>query len=99
MIESPPLQPADTFTTIAKIVADLLEVDLARVTKDATFDEALGGDPLDRHYVINEVEIKFDILLADEALAFATVGALADAVDEEIKNRSALHAGASEGLQ
>jgi acyl carrier protein len=97
-IESPPLQP-DTFITVAKIVAEVLDINAGAIRQESHFEDDLGGDCLDRLDVVNEIEIKFDLMLEDDAMAFNTIGELSNHVEQMTANRRALHAGASEGLQ
>ena len=67
------------FETLKKIIAEVLNVDEAEITKDTTFIDDLGADSLDVFQIIMGVEEELDIEVnSDEAEKIATVG---DAVE------------------
>lgn len=71
------------FEKLKKIIAEVLNVDVAEITMDTTFVDDLGADSLDIFQIIMGIEEEFDIEIAnEEAEKIATVG---DAVDQ-IKN-------------
>ncbi|RDU22906.1 acyl carrier protein [Anaerosacchariphilus polymeriproducens] len=71
------------FEKLKKIIAEVLNVDVAEITMETTFVDDLGADSLDIFQIIMGIEEEFDIEIAnEEAEKIATVG---DAV-EQIKN-------------
>jgi acyl carrier protein len=67
------------FETLKKIIAEVLNVDEAEITKDTTFIDDLGADSLDVFQIIMGVEEELDIEVDnDEAEKIVTVG---DAVE------------------
>ena len=71
------------FEKLAKIIAEVLNVDANEITLDTTFVDELGADSLDVFQIIMGLEEEFDIEIPnEEAEKIVTVG---DAV-EQIKN-------------
>lgn len=71
------------FEKLKKIIAEVLNVDVAEISMETTFVDDLGADSLDIFQIIMGIEEEFDIEIAnEEAEKIATVG---DAV-EQIKN-------------
>ena len=71
------------FEKLAKIIAEVLNVDANEITLDTTFVDELGADSLDVFQIIMGIEEEFDIEIPnEEAEKIVTVG---DAV-EQIKN-------------
>ena len=71
------------FEKLAKIIAEVLNVDENETTMETTFTDDLGADSLDVFQIIMGLEEEFDIEIANEdAEKIVTVG---DAV-EQIKN-------------
>jgi acyl carrier protein len=67
------------FETLKKIIAEVLNVDEAEITKETTFIDDLGADSLDVFQIIMGVEEELDIEVDnDEAEKIVTVG---DAVE------------------
>ncbi len=67
------------FETLKRIIAEVLNVDEAEITKDTTFIDDLGADSLDVFQIIMGVEEELDIEVnSDDAEKIVTVG---DAVD------------------
>jgi acyl carrier protein len=67
------------FETLKKIIAEVLNVDEAEITKETTFIDDLGADSLDVFQIIMGVEEELDIEVnSDDAEKIVTVG---DAVD------------------
>ena len=67
------------FETLKKIIAEVLNVDEAEITKDTTFIDDLGADSLDVFQIIMGVEEELDIEVnSDDAEKIVTVG---DAVE------------------
>ena len=65
----------DIATTVRKIIADQLKVDLEEVKDDALFVEDLGADSLDTLELIMDLEDEFKIEIPDEeAEKISTVG-------------------------
>lgn len=71
------------FEKLAKIIADVLNVDPNEVTMETTFTDDLGADSLDVFQIVMGIEEVFNIeISAEKAEAISTV---AEAV-EMIKN-------------
>ena len=71
------------FEKLAKIIAEVLNVDANEITLDTTFVDELGADSLDVFQIIMGIEEEFDIEIPnEEAEKIVTVS---DAV-EQIKN-------------
>ncbi|MCR4675521.1 MAG: acyl carrier protein [Lachnospiraceae bacterium] len=67
------------FETLKKIIAEVLNVDEAEITKETTFIDDLGADSLDVFQIIMGVEEELDIEVnSDDAEKIVTVG---DAVE------------------
>jgi acyl carrier protein len=76
---------ADTFERIKKIIVDLLGVEAAKVTPDASFREDLGADSLDLVELIMEFEEQFGATISDEdAQQIKTVGQAVDYVEKRM---------------
>tara|TARA_R110001592_G_scaffold1805_14_gene10922 strand:- start:26514 stop:26732 length:219 start_codon:yes stop_codon:yes gene_type:complete len=68
---------------VARIIADHLEIDIAKVTDDAHLIDDLGADSLHTVELIIEFETQFDIEIPDaDAEELLTVGT----IKEYIKN-------------
>ena len=71
------------FEKLAKIIAEVLNVDANEITLDTTFVDELGADSLDVFQIIMGIEEEFDIEIPnEEAEKIVSVG---DAV-ESIKS-------------
>ncbi|MCR4998394.1 MAG: acyl carrier protein [Lachnospiraceae bacterium] len=67
------------FEILKKVIAEVLSVDEAEITKDTTFIDDLGADSLDVFQIIMGVEEELDIEVnSDDAEKIVTVG---DAVE------------------
>ncbi len=67
------------FETLKRIIAEVLNVDEAEITKETTFIDDLGADSLDVFQIIMGVEEELDIEVnSDDAEKIVTVG---DAVE------------------
>ena len=63
------------FETLKKIIAEVLNVDEAEITKDTTFIDDLGADSLDVFQIIMGIEDEFDVKIdAELAEKITTVG-------------------------
>ncbi|RPF56026.1 acyl carrier protein [Aquisalibacillus elongatus] len=70
---------ADVFNRVKEIIVERLDVDEAKVTKEASFKDDLEADSLDVVELVMELEDEFDMEISDEdAEKIQTVG---DAVD------------------
>lgn len=68
------------FEKLAKIIAEVLNVDANEITLDTTFVDELGADSLDVFQIIMALEEEFDIEIAnEEAEKIVTVS---DAVEQ-----------------
>lgn len=68
------------FEKLKEIIAEVLNVDVAEITKDTTFVDDLGADSLDVYQIIMGIEAEFDIEIDNDAAEnITTVG---DAVEQ-----------------
>ncbi|GHU43361.1 acyl carrier protein [Clostridia bacterium] len=68
------------FEKLKKIIAEVLNVDVAELTPETTFIDDLGADSLDVFQIIMGLEEEFDVEIGnDEAEQIVTVG---DAVEQ-----------------
>ena len=72
------------FEKLAKIIAEVLNVDANEITLDTTFVDELGADSLDVFQIIMGIEEEFDIEIPnEEAEKIVSVG---DAVEADRKS-------------
>lgn len=72
----------EIFRKIKDIISDELNIDEAKITKEANIREDLGADSLDAVEVIMALEDEFGITIDDDtAQGFKTVGDLVDYVE------------------
>lgn len=73
----------EIFDKIKSIISDELNIDQAKITKEANIREDLGADSLDAVEVIMALEDEFGITIDDDtAHSFKTVGDLVDYVEK-----------------
>lgn len=69
------------FEKLAKIIAEVLNVDANEITLDTTFVDELGADSLDVFQIIMGIEEKFDIEIPnEEAEKIVSVGDAVEAI-------------------
>ena len=69
------------FEKLAKIIADVLNVDANEITLDTTFVDELGADSLDVFQIIMGIEEEFDIEIPnEEAEKIVSVGDAVEAI-------------------
>ena len=69
------------FEKLAKIIAEVLNVDANEITLDTTFVDELGADSLDVFQIIMGIEEEFDIEIPnEEAEKIASVGDAVEAI-------------------
>lgn len=69
------------FEKLAKIIAEVLNVDANEITLDTTFVDELGADSLDVFQIIMGIEEEFDIeILNEEAEKIVSVGDAVEAI-------------------
>ena len=69
------------FEKLAKIIAEVLNVDANEITLDTTFVDELGADSLDVFQIIMGIEEEFDIEIDnDEAEKIVSVGDAVEAI-------------------
>ena len=69
------------FEKLAKIIAEVLNVDANEITLDTTFVDELGADSLDVFQIIMGIEEEFDIELPnEEAEKIVSVGDAVEAI-------------------
>ena len=71
------------FEKLAKIIAEVLNVDANEITLDTTFVDELGADSLDVFQIIMGIEEEFDIEIPnEEAEKIVSVGDAVEAIKE-----------------
>lgn len=55
------------FEKLQNIIADVLNIDKAKITPETTFVDDLGADSLDVFQIIMGIEDEFDIQIPDDA--------------------------------
>ena len=69
------------FEKLAKIIAEVLNVDANEITLDTTFVDELGADSLDVFQIIMGIEEEFDIEIPnEEAEKIVSVGDALEAI-------------------
>lgn len=69
------------FEKLAKIIAEVLNVDANEITLDTTFVDELGADSLDVFQIIMGIEEEFDIEIPnEEAEKIVSVGDTVEAI-------------------
>ena len=69
------------FEKLAKIIAEVLNVDANEITLDTTFVDELGADSLDVFLIIMGIEEEFDIEIPnEEAEKIVSVGDAVEAI-------------------
>ena len=69
------------FEQLAKIIAEVLNVDANEITLDTTFVDELGADSLDVFQIIMGIEEEFDIEIPnEEAEKIVSVGDAVEAI-------------------
>ena len=69
------------FEKLAKIIAEVLNVDANEITLDTTFVDELGADSLDVFQIIMGIEEEFDIEIPnEEAEKIISVGDAVEAI-------------------
>lgn len=69
------------FEKLAKIIAEVLNVDANEITLDTTFVDKLGADSLDVFQIIMGIEEEFDIEIPnEEAEKIVSVGDAVEAI-------------------
>ena len=67
------------FEKLAKIIAEVLNVDANEIALDTTFVDELGADSLDVFQIIMGIEEEFDIEIPNEEAE--KIGSVGDAVE------------------
>lgn len=79
-----PMAAETTEQRIKEIIVEKLGVDMADITRDASFTNDLGADSLDTVELIMEFEKEFDMTIPDEdAENIGTVGNAIDYVESK----------------
>ncbi|MDE5616788.1 MAG: acyl carrier protein [Clostridia bacterium] len=73
------------FEKLSKIIADQLGLEQSKISKTTSLKEELQADSLDIVEIIMSIEEEFGIQVDDnDALAFKTVGDVADYIEKNI---------------
>ena len=76
------------FEKLAKIIAEVLNVDANEITLDTTFVDELGADSLDVFQIIMGIEEEFDIEIPnEEAEKIVSVGDAVEAIKSALIKR------------
>ena len=73
------------FEKLAKIIAEVLNVDANEITLDTTFVDELGADSLDVFQIIMGIEEEFDIEIPNEEAAIKAVEAVDKCVGDAVE--------------
>ena len=76
-----------SFSTVAKLLAERLEIDVASIHPDTSL-ESLGADSLTVVEVMFDLEDEFHISLGDERPTLVTVQDIAENIDRLIAGKS-----------
>ncbi len=78
----------ELFVKMKKLIAERLEIDEAKIKKEATFREDLGADSLDTYELVYAIEEELGITIPDEkANDFQTVGNALDFIQSELEKK------------
>lgn len=69
---------SEIFDKIAEVAADVLDVDVAEISDETTFDD-LDANSLERLQLVTAIEDEFNLEIDDETLL--SLNSVADAVD------------------
>lgn len=69
---------SEIFDKIAEVAADVLDVDVAEISEETTFDD-LDANSLERLQLVTAIEDEFNLEIDDETLL--SLNSVADAVD------------------
>ena len=76
----------DLFEKMKKIIAEKLEVEEDKITKESSFRQDLGADSLDTYELVYAIEEEMGISIPDEkANEFETVGDAIDYIQSQVK--------------
>lgn len=76
----------DLFDKIKKIIAEKLEVEEEKITKESSFRQDLGADSLDTYELVYAIEEEMGISIPDEkANEFETVGDALEFIQSQVK--------------
>jgi acyl carrier protein len=77
---------ADIFAKVQEVVADKLDVDVSKITPEASFTNDLGADSLDVVELVMALEEEFEVEIPDEeAEKLQTVQSVVDYINTKIK--------------
>jgi acyl carrier protein len=75
----------EQFSTLQGIIAEQLDVDAAKVTKEASFTDDLDADSLDVVEMVMSIEEAFEVEIEDEAASsIKTVGDVCEYLDKNL---------------
>ena len=76
----------ELFDKMKKIIAEKLEVEEDKITKESSFRQDLGADSLDTYELVYAIEEEMGINIPDEkANEFETVGDALDFIESQTK--------------
>ena len=76
----------ELFDKMKKIIAEKLEVEEEKITRESSFRQDLGADSLDTYELVYAIEEEMGISIPDEkANEFETVGDALDYIQSQVK--------------
>ena len=76
----------DLFDKMKKIIAEKLEVEEDKISRESSFRQDLGADSLDTYELVYAIEEEMGISIPDEkANEFETVGDALDFIQSQVK--------------
>ena len=78
----------DLFEKMKKLIADRLEIEESKITRDSSFRQDLGADSLDTYELVYAIEEELGITIPDEkANEFNTVRDALDFIKSELDKK------------
>ena len=84
------VEQGDIVERVTKVIAETLNIDRAKITRESRFVEDLGADSLDRMTLVMQLEEEFKASITDEeAKELASVGAVVDFIVKKAAEKAA----------
>lgn len=81
---------AKVFDQVTEVIAKVLDVDTARMTRESDLVADLGADSIDRMTLVMAIEDAFQERVPEEQLpAFTTVGAIVSFITDRLRAENA----------
>ena len=84
------MDEAEVFARVTQVIAKVLDVDAARVTRESHLVDDLGADSIDRMTLVMAIEDAFQERVPEEQLpSFTTVGAIVSFITDRLRAANA----------